>query len=167
MQRRIRRRIRLIRVRRTYTMSELADFLQVHVRTVQAWHNNGLIPIEPSGRPLLFLGYEVNRFLIERRDRRKCRLGKSEFYCPRCKAARQSLPGEVQGEYTGRRMGHSDELVIIKGKCAECGCSVRRFSTRSQWDLLQTSMMDKQAQAVLKGDQYTLLFTDLEQGRSQ
>lgn len=113
-------------------MGELARTLGCHIRTIQTWHRNGLTPINPGDRPLLFLGEEVRRFDANRRRQRRCALQPSEFYCPRCRAARESKPGNLRIEYDGRRMGHDDEFALIKGKCPICECSLTRFSTRTK-----------------------------------
>lgn len=124
--------IRLIRQRRSYTMRELSDLLGVHVRTVQTWHKLGMKPIEPDGRPLLFIGADVKRFLSKRQNARKCPLKENEFYCPRCRAAQTSFPEGLNVEDTGRRMGKEDTQVLIRGICRTCSCRLTRFSTKRQ-----------------------------------
>ncbi|HOC00750.1 MAG TPA: hypothetical protein PKM43_18630 [Verrucomicrobiota bacterium] len=113
-------------------MRELARVLGVHVRTVQVWHRDGMSPINPGDRPLLFLGEEVRRFAADRRKRRSCPLRPSEFYCPRCRAARESNLRDLRIEWDGRRMGRDDEFALIKGKCPICDCLLTRFATRKK-----------------------------------
>ena len=125
--------VRLMRLQRTYTMREIARKLSVNIRTAQNWHKLGMEPIASGERPLLFLGSEVRLFLLNRRESRKCKLGPSEFYCPRCRVAVESIPESVQVEFTGRRMGVDDEQVLIKGVCAQCDCRLTRFCTRKRF----------------------------------
>ena len=121
--------IRRIRRRSTYTISEISCLLGVHIRTVQSWHKDGMTPIEPSDKPLLFLGSELKRYLLRKKQARKCKLEDDQFFCPRCKAARRSLPQTVRIEITMKRIGRSDRLALIRGSCESCGCAVTRFST--------------------------------------
>ena len=154
--------IRLIRKRRSYTMSELAELLHVHVRTVQSWHKQGMTPIDPDDRPLLFIGAEVQRFLSQRQQARKCPLKEDEFRCPRCRAARTSRPNDLHIVDTGRRMGKVDVSVMIKGVCTECECQMTRFSTRRKVAESVWVRKLKQGQSRLSRDRKATVNTDLE-----
>ena len=123
--------VRLVKSRRTYTTREIAELFQVNVHTVRVWHRAGMRPTVESGRPLLFLGSEIRRFLTERRNQHKCRLKANEFFCPRCRVARASVSDKVHFEMTGRKMGKSHEQVLIKGVCGSCGCILTRFATEN------------------------------------
>lgn len=125
--------VRLLRLQRTHKMSEIARKLSVVIKTVQSWHKLGMEPIASGERPLLFLGSEVRRFVLNRRESRKCKLGPSEFFCPRCRAAVKSIPTSVRAEFTGRGMGVDDEQVLIKGECTQCDCRLTRFCTRKRF----------------------------------
>ena len=122
-------RLNLVRVRRSYSIGEIADLLNLHVGTVRIWRKKGMGPIDPDDRPLLFVGAEIKRFLSERRKNRKIRLKDDEFYCPRCRRATRSIPGGIRIIDTGRTMGANDRQVEIKGICAVCECRLTRFGT--------------------------------------
>ncbi len=124
-------RLNRIRVRRSYSTAEICDLFNCHVQTVRNWHRRGMKSIDPNNRPLLFIGTEIKRFLSERQNSRKIKLKEDEFYCPRCRNARQSIPEEIGIFETGRQMGKHDEQVLIKGECKECNCSLTRFGTKN------------------------------------
>lgn len=154
--------VRLIRARRCYTMSEISLLLNVHVRTVQAWHKRGMAPIDPDDRPLLFQGVEIKRFLLNKQKKRKHKLKENEFFCPRCKVPRASLPKGVKIEDTNRRIGRNDVLVLIRGICYTCQCKLNRFSTRSKVKTSIWPQIVEQAQKRLKGNSCTTLNTDFK-----
>ena len=119
-----------LRRRHSYTMSELAERLGVHVRTVQSWHKQGMDAIDESDRPLLFLGSSAVEFLRKRHVARRCPLGPGQFYCVRCQDARWPKKDSVEFRFTRRRMGRNDEQILIKAICKKCGCTLTLFGTR-------------------------------------
>ncbi len=120
-------RIRFIRQRRTYTVKELAGLLEVHPRTVQQWHIEGLREIEGS-HPLLFSGHEAKDFLKERLAQRRQKLGSGEFLCLHCRQPRLSPPEKISRRPMGKRIGKDGELVLIYGQCGICGCRMVRLA---------------------------------------
>ena len=159
--------VRLIRARRCYTMSEISLLLKVHVRTVQSWHKQGMVPIDPDDKPLLFQGVEVKRFLSNRQKARKCRLKENEFFCPRCKTPRTSLPRRIRIVDTNRRIGKNDVLVLIRGICDICDCRLSRFSTRNKVKSSFWHRMVEQVRTGLRGDSSPTLNTDFKGGEKQ
>ena len=121
--------LRLIRSRRTYTISELAKLLGVHTRTVQTWHKQGLKPINPDEGRYLFMGSSIRDFLGERQKSRKFTLVEDEFYCPRCRKPMKSVHNKIKILISKKRIGKDDIQTTIKGICIKCGCKVNRFST--------------------------------------
>ncbi len=164
MRRNLSNKIRLIIARRSYSTSEIAELLGTHIRTVQIWHSEGLKPIDETAKPFLFMGEEIKRFLSKKRSARKIRLGKDEFYCPRCKAARKSDGKNITIINTKRKIGRSDESVLIKGICPVCGCRLNRFSTKNKSKTLSFVQNGKQRKRILEGDLFLPLNTDIEQG---
>lgn len=161
MWRRTRRRIRLIRRGRSYSVSELAALLGVHVRTVQAWHHNGMSPIDFRSHPLLFYGKTVKAYLRKRSEAGRVKLDFDEFFCPRCKLGRESLPEHIQIVETHKTVGKNDEQVLIRGRCRVCGCRLTRFSTAKRSLLFRFSTMLKERDRVLKGKSNSSSKTDL------
>jgi hypothetical protein len=154
----------VLKSRLSYTMSEIAKLYGIHVRTVQEWHKQGLTPIDSDHRPILFMGYEVKRFLEERKRSRKVKLKSNEFYCPRCRAARISDPKYIHIIDTNRRIGKSDFSVYIKGVCIICSCKLTRFSTRKRAKTSVFVTKLTQADRVLESDFITPVNTDLRGG---
>lgn len=126
-----RNRMRL-RLHRSYTMRELAEVLDVHVRTIQSWHKQGMSAIDEQTRPLLFLGNTTRSFLKTRLEKRRTALGPDEIYCLRCATGVIPRPDRVSIEVTDRRLGRHSKLVVVRGECPHCrGKVVRLASLRS------------------------------------
>ncbi len=127
-------------------MKELARSLGIHKRTVQVWRHEGLVPIDPDDKPLLFMGDEIRRFLLERVKKRKCPLELDQFFCPKCRRATHSDPADVRVVDTLRQIGANDSSLIVSGTCSTCGCRVNRFSSRKRlnpaWNRLAHTTAD-------------------------
>jgi len=147
-----RKRLNRLRIRHCYTQSELADLLKVHLRTVQTWHKQGMLAIDESDRPFLFLGKAVKKFLRNRLQARKCRLRPGQFYCVRCNCARYPKSGTVRFEPTGKTMGKGDEQILVKGICGKCSLVLVQFNTRSRLSTGVWSMAFKKAGKILYGN---------------
>ncbi len=94
--------LNIIRAKRSYSVSEAADALDVHVRTVQSWIKSGLRPLEGS-RPYLIMGYNLKSFLTAEIQKQKHPLGPDEFYCVRC---HQAVAGsQMESISRGKTMG--------------------------------------------------------------
>ncbi len=126
--------IHLIKKDKTYTSQELADTLKVHVRTVQAWHRDGL-PALPDTFPLLFKGEEVKTYLLQKRKKQKQPLQADEFLCMHCHASKRSVRGCVQ-IVPGRQMGKFQQYRIT-GKCETCGTKISRLATNKTPEVLE------------------------------
>jgi len=124
-----RRNLNRLRTIRSYTMRELAAVLEVHVRTVQAWHKQGMPAIDEDDHPLLFLGEVARNFLISRRQAAQCKLKPSQCYCLRCRTGVQPDSSTVSVEVTDRRVGAESRQVIVRGSCPVCQATVVRFAT--------------------------------------
>ena len=127
--RKLAKNIRLIRVRRSYSVTEIAALFKVHQQTVRTWHKAGMKPIEESEKPLLFLGRDIQQFLQKRRASKRRRLNNDQFYCARCKEARQSHRADVQIINTGRLLGRGKRSIQFRGKCSICSATVYRFGS--------------------------------------
>lgn len=108
-----------VKIHRNYSARELADRLGVHKNTIRNWQRNGLAPID-TGRPYLFQGAVVRRFLAlwNGRHKRPCPAGM--LYCFRCRDARRPVPTSI--EYTPRRIGAGN----LRATCGECGTTMHR-----------------------------------------
>jgi DNA-binding XRE family transcriptional regulator len=123
-------RIRYLRTRRSYLTRELAELLDVSPRTVEAWREAGLRPLDETTRPNLYLGRNVKEFLRVRLTARKCPLAADEFYCTRCRTGRRSLAGEIVETATGKLFENGKEQILLLGECSECGQILVRFGSR-------------------------------------
>jgi transposase len=61
---------RLVKLHRNYSVEDVARLFGLHKNTVRVWLKQGLEPIDDR-RPKLILGWELSRFLYERRQRGK------------------------------------------------------------------------------------------------
>lgn len=145
-------------------MSELAKLLQVHVRTIQAWHKAGLSPNNPNDRPLLFRGDVVQKFLCERRDKNRHQLRPGEFFCFKCHAGRRPVAATVHYVNTDRRIGKDARQVIIHGTCASCNGMMRMFTTDKALELSKAKEKVEQRERGLSSEQLGFVFTDLKAG---
>jgi len=85
----------LIKLHRSYDISELAARLGVHKNTVRLWRRIGLCPIDDK-RPALFHGQTVREFLAKRNASRKCACPPGTLYCLRCRQPRAPALGMVE-----------------------------------------------------------------------
>lgn len=130
-----------IKANDSYTLKEIAEKLKVHVRTVQQWRKCGMKTIDDNSKPYLVLGTELKRFLKEQRQIRKVSLNQNEFYCTKCRCARESIPNQVSILYTNKIVGKNQKLVHILGLCNKCGSKMYRFSTETKMEELNKSML--------------------------
>lgn len=70
----------LIKETLSYSTQEIADLLNIHKRTVQEWHKEGLPRID-SRKPFLVLGSNLKEFIRSRQNKRKQKCRINEFYC--------------------------------------------------------------------------------------
>ena len=104
---------RLVKLHRSYSVSELAACLDVHKNTVRHWQDEGLAPIERA-RPLLFHGRLVRDWLTQRNASRKRPCPAGTIYCFRCREPRPPALGLV--EYVPRNATSGRVRAI----CAMC-----------------------------------------------
>jgi hypothetical protein len=132
----------LIKINRSYTARELADTLAVHKNTVRLWQREGLTSLD-GGRPALFHGGTVRRFLTLRNAGRKRPCPAGTFYCFRCREPKRPAGGTV--EYVARRANTGD----LRGRCETCGTTMHRRARRAAI----SDVMPGIAVAIREGDQ--------------
>lgn len=117
-----------IKRRHTYDSKEIAALLNVDRKTIQRWMKQGLKPIMPNKKPLLFDGQVLYDFIKVMRAGRKVPLGKDEFFCLSCKTAVKAKQGTQRLEKTGKRIGKKNmEQYSKTGRCEVCGGKVSLF----------------------------------------
>jgi len=119
----------LIKARHSYSIKELAEKLNVHVRTVQSWRKQGLAECGKDGNNYLMLGEEIKRFLRRKKQKSKHPLKAGEFFCPKCRNPRKSLPDKLLIIITDKKLGKDTKQVFIKGICEVCNASLTLFSS--------------------------------------
>ena len=110
---------RRIKIHRSYTIGEVAQRLDVHKRTIQAWIKAGL-PCIKDGRPMLILGGELRSFLHKRRTSKKQKCKAGQLYCLKCRAPRRPAGGMLD---------HLPISVVsgnLKGICEVCDTFIFR-----------------------------------------
>lgn len=116
---------RRIRIRRTYSVPEIADLLDVHINTVRRWLKSGLDEIDGES-PALVHGKELRRYLDERAKARKQTCGSDEMYCLSCRAPRLPTLGSVY------MVGLNEKTVRLVGTCCTCGKQIHRAGSASR-----------------------------------
>lgn len=134
---------RIIKKHRIYTTSEAAKLLKVHPRTVQNWiRNEGLNAIEPNVRPYLTRGEDLSIFIKRKMLNRKCKLKANQFYCLKCKCAREGKSNKVAVMHTGKQLGDGVEMLSLIAICSKCGKPLRKFwSNKRLSELIKYKMI--------------------------
>ena len=87
----------LVKLHRSYSVSELADCCGVHKNTVRNWQDDGLHPIDQA-RPVLFRGDSVRDFLRQRNASRRRPCPPGTLFCLRCREPRRPALDMVEFE---------------------------------------------------------------------
>lgn len=120
--------LNIIKTRRSYSVEEVAELFAVNKKTCFRWKEEGLQPIVPGAKPLLFMGYEVKRFLKKRQSVSKVMLKVNEYYCLRCRRAVRAKAGSEKTVSTGKRIGKDNRVQHCKKAiCEKCGLKISRF----------------------------------------
>ncbi|RKX18570.1 MAG: hypothetical protein DRP35_09060 [Candidatus Zixiibacteriota bacterium] len=155
--------LRLIKKRHSYSTSELSKKLNVHPRTIQVWRKQGMVPIEAHSRKLLFMGFEIIRFISEKQQKRKQKLKVNEFFCPRCKSPKTSMLNDIKILVTNKKIGIDDLSIHIKGICEKCHCTLTRFSSKTKLKNSYWGLKLKEGHVRLEGYPPSALNTDIKQ----
>lgn len=142
---------RRIRIRRTYSVPEVADLLGVHVHTVRRWLKKGLGTIDGES-PTLVHGKELRRYLDARAKARKQKCSPDEMYCLSCRAPRLPTLGSVQ------MIDLNEKTVRLVGTCCTCGKRIHRAGSASRLEEYATAFGPLQRRTPsLKGSSIPLL----------
>jgi hypothetical protein len=109
-----RRRVRLAKIHRSYTVAEAADLYGVHRNTVRHWISKGLQPNSPE-KPYYLHGATLNAFHAERTKsgKRPCEPG--EMYCLPCRKRQRPEDGFFEYRATTAATGK------VTAFCPDCG----------------------------------------------
>ncbi len=155
----------LIKTKHCYTITEICEIYHKHHRTVQTWRKQGLKSIDEASKPYLFIGEEVRRFLKGKRQKTKHPLQAGEFFCPKCKNPRKSLPDKVSVIITDKRLGKDTRQAFIKGICEICNTPLLVFSSeRKIKELRNAGILLTELGANVYGSEDSSYNTDLKRG---
>ena len=112
----------LIKLHRTYDVSELARHCQVHKNTILHWRTDGLEPID-GAKPMLFHGSAVREFLSKKNLRRKQPCGPGRLFCFRCRRPQPPALGLVEYVPMSAKSGN------VRAFCEGCETVMHRRVT--------------------------------------
>ncbi len=111
---------RLVKIHRSYTVTEVASLLNMHKNTVRRWIKDGLPTIHEK-RPKLILGQELKIFLKARRAKKKQRCKPGQFYCVRCRTPKFPAGDMVEYSPVNEKSGR---LTAI---CPDCDSIINQY----------------------------------------
>jgi hypothetical protein len=112
--------VRRIKATWPYTVQEIAELFHIHKNAVLRWLKDGL-QANKDQRPFLIRGEELIRFLNARQTGKGCRCSPTEFYCFKCRAAREAYLGIVDISI------ESPTRLRIKSLCEECSTPINKI----------------------------------------
>ncbi len=154
-----------IKARHSYSFAEIAENLNIHRRTVQSWHKQGLKVIDEGIKPYLVSGADLKQFLIAKRQKHKHTLQADEFFCPKCQKPRKSIKDKLQIILTDKRLGKTSKQVVIKGICEVCNTRLTRFSSdRKERELQEKGGILAENETLLSRNGDSSVNTDIQRG---
>lgn len=158
---------RLFKSRRAYSIAEIAEMLNVHIRTVQAWKKAGLKILDDETKPYLIMGQDIQEYLKGKKKERKKPLKIGEFFCPRCRRPVNSHASMIKAEVTTRRLGRNYRQVLLRGICSICDQALTLFSSdRKARGWMNMGLIPAEAQDILIGIERSSANTDILKGRN-
>lgn len=116
-----------IRIRKSYSITEIAALFDVDRKTCGRWINDGLKIIEKGVSPILIMGADLKDF-IKKNKKRKIPLQENQFFCFKCKKAAVAKTESEQVVKTGKKIGKDNHEQLKKtGACETCGTKLNRF----------------------------------------
>lgn len=131
--------IRLVKHRESYTLKQISEMLNVHLRTIQEWRKEGLKTISTE-KPFLVMGYDLKEFLIKKLESRKTKLEANQFYCTKCRNSVTSKNNKVYLASLNKTIGNQGFIgLIVKGICQEFGTKLNKFSHEGRLEELKST----------------------------
>ena len=103
----------LVKIHRSYEVSEIALLFSIHKNTVRTWIEQGL-PVTDNRRPVLILGSELKAFLHTKRSKNKQPCAPGELYCLRCRMPQK--PAGNMADY----QAVTDKFGMLTAICPGC-----------------------------------------------
>ncbi len=129
-----------IKMRYSYTYSEIETLFGVSGDTVKFWVRSGLERLDTQSLPRLVLGKNLKTFLQKQQQKYKLKLEPNHFYCVRCRAGVLPVSGTVQ-ESIRNKLGKNKRLVMYQGTCPRCQKTICRYGSRLEWQCQKLSPM--------------------------
>lgn len=120
----------LVKINRTYSVSNVSDLYGVSKATVRRWVHLGL-PAISDIRPILIIGYDLKEFLKERRTKNKQRCTSTEMYCCSCREPKRPALDLVT------YMANTSESGRLIGLCPTCESKMNKFISQTAAEALQ------------------------------
>lgn len=120
---------RLVKIRRSYTVEEVARRLGVHKNTVRAWISKGL-PVIDERRPTMIHGQELFSFLQRQRAGAKRPCAVEEIYCVKCREPK--IPAGRMVDY----LPQTESFGNLQGICPDCDTMIYRRASRARLDAI-------------------------------
>jgi hypothetical protein len=123
---------RRVKVRRAYTVDEVARTLEIAKVTVRRWLKSGLSSTDQR-KPALIRGYDLPDFLKSRaKPKQRCPPG--HCYCVKCRSVRK--PDGAIAEYIVLTASSGNLRAI----CPVCGSLMHRRTSAAQLELLRAQL---------------------------
>ena len=100
--------------------------LKTCTHTVLKWVKDGLKTV-PNTRPYLIHSSDLLAFLETRQAKRKHPCSPTQFFCCRCREAREVAAGSLDTQPTRNRM------MRLTGRCGVCGGKVNKVVKPDLW----------------------------------
>lgn len=114
--------MRKIRTTIPYSVSEIAEMLDITQATVRRWIGLGLSCIDDQ-KPTLVHGAVLKLWLEKKKQSRKFKCAPNEMFCLKCRQPRPAMPGSVVVVQTNRKMS------MIKAICIQCGIRMNKSAS--------------------------------------
>lgn len=103
-----------------YTLREISELFEVHIRSVRNWVNEGL-PLIDTIRPYMVHGSELISFIKKKQSKRKHKCKPNEFYCLKCSVPKTPLNSTIDIKFI------TSTKLSLEGVCSCCGTKIFRF----------------------------------------
>lgn len=119
------RDLRRIRPTCCYEECEVAELLQVTKATVRRWRREGLPILGESGEPLI-AGDQLKAWLSKKRAARRKKCQVHEFFCCRCRTARNARKGTVE------IVSRNAKTLSIRARCGTCDARMNKAGSAAK-----------------------------------
>ncbi|QYJ07909.1 helix-turn-helix domain-containing protein [Qipengyuania flava] len=131
---------RRAKLHRSYSVTELAERLDVHKHTVRGWIGKGL-PVIDGAKPVLILGSEFQAWWGKRRKAAKRRCQPGQLYCFKCREPKAPALGTVEYAATNAATGN------LRALCETCGTMMHRRTRLADLSRLMPGLDVKRTRA--------------------